>query len=577
MKWIATIATGLLLLLSFTADAQVNWLTVSKAEYDSAAQSLVLLHNDQQRVPLRRLDTLRIAVVSPGFTAFNHQLAAYAPAQFFPTLSEVPPNTFNLLLYLSTTSAAPASDQPQLLAWNARQQLLYLTFEEAPDTSRAPQSYSAHIHAPAATPLHQALAAQLLFGGIGAKSGQRLAYGPPALVGMNAQLLQDSIAALLQMGIDSGAFPGAQVLVAKAGKVIFHQAYGHHTYARQRPLRPDDLYDLASVSKITTGLPILMQLYGQGRFDLDAPLQQYLPAFRRSNKARLRFRDMLAHQARLRPWIPYWQHTLKKNGRFKWRTFKRDSSAHYPIRITDQLYLHHQYKKKIYKAIRRSKLNKEAGYRYSGLLFYLLPEITERLTGQPMERYLRTQFYDRLGAATLCFRPYRYFPRERMVPTEYDSLFRKQLIQGSVHDEGAAMMDGLSCNAGLFTTANDLVKLMQLYLNGGSYGGEVYMAPEAVEEFTRCQFCDQGNRRGLGFDKPLVEYHPQRSSTARAASGRSYGHSGFTGTFVWVDPEEELIYIFLSNRVHPSRDRRKIYQLNIRPRIHQILYDAIEK
>jgi CubicO group peptidase (beta-lactamase class C family) len=456
------------------------------------------------------------------------------------------------------------------------------------------------------------VAAQLIFGGLSAKgkllgpingtpfsrgdgmatAATRLGYTPAGYVNMDASLLHDNIKKIVEEGIQNKAFPGAQVLVARQGKVVYHEAFGFHTYEQSRPVRKDDLYDLASITKITGPLPALIQLHGMGRFELDAPLKQYLPAFRYSNKRKLTYRAMLAHHARLRPWIPYWQTCLKDQARYPWKpkwnkekindfnfrpkTFQQDSSAKYPIRITEQLWLHKNYKKKIYKAIRKSPLNEEAGYIYSGLIFYLLPEIIENITAQDYEQYVNEQFYAPLGA-TLLYNPLKAFPKERIVPTEKDTFFRMQLLHGTVDDEGAAMMKGVSGNAGLFGTANGLAKIMSLYLNEGYYGGEQLMDSLSVRTFTTCQYPEENNRRGLGFDKPLLEYDAEKSSVAEAASPASYGHAGFTGTFTWVDPEQDLIYIFLANRVHPSRTSRGIYEYDIRPRIHEVLYEAIKE
>ena len=227
------------------------------------------------------------------------------------------------------------------------------------------------------------------------------------------------------------------------------------------------------------------------------------------------------------------------------------------------------------KAIMKSPLNETAEYRYSGLLFYLLPEIVEQRSGMPYEDYLSQTFYRPLGAYTLGFNPSRYFPRERIIPTERDSFFRMQLLHGYVHDEGAAMMGGLSANAGLFANAYDLAKIMQLYLNGGTYGGQQFFSASAIDTFTQRHYAAEGNRRGLGFDKPLLEYDEASSSVAEAASDSSFGHSGYTGTFTWADPEHDLLFIFLSNRVYPSRKNRGIYIRNIRPRIHSAIYEAL--
>ena len=285
-------------------------------------------------------------------------------------------------------------------------------------------------------------------------------------------------------------------------------------------------------------------------------------------------RPILAHNAQLKPWIPFWRSTIKDNGKYKWRTFKTNPSKRFPTKVTDDLYLHRNYQKKIYKAIKESPLNEESGYKYSGLAFYLFPQIVSDLVDQDFETYLKNTFYRPLGAFTITYNPYLEFSLDRIVPTEKDTFFRMVQIHGMVHDEGAAMMGGVSSNAGLFGTANDLAKLMQMYLNGGTYGGQKFIEERSLNEFTRCQYCEEGNRRGLGFDKPLIEYHRQKSSVSKDASPKSYGHSGYTGTFVWVDPEYDLIYIFFSNRVYQTRENRKIYELNVRPMIHQVIYDS---
>lgn len=397
---------------------------------------------------------------------------------------------------------------------------------------------------------------------------------------IDAALIEEKVDKIIQEGLQAEAYPGAQVLVAKDGEIVFHKTYGHHTYNNKIPVQKDNLYDFASITKVTTGLPILMKLYGEGKFDLDAPLKKYFPKFKNSNKANLTFRAMLAHHAQLHPYIVYWANTLNKNGSFRPQTFEKERSKDYPIYITDNLYLHKNYKQQIYKAIMESPLNQDEGYKYSGLLFLLLPEIIEDLTGTNFETYLNETFYEPLGATTLTYNPLKKFPKERIIPTEDDTFFRKQMIQGTVHDEAAAMLGGVSCNAGLFGTAEDLAKLFQLYLNNGTYKGKRYITEKAIKTFTACQYCHQGNHRGLGFDKPISipMFWDGETSTyvAQSASPKSFGHSGFTGTFVWADPKYNLLVIFLSNRVYPTRKNRNLYKLDIRPRIHQAVYDAME-
>lgn len=595
--------------------------------YERARQEVVVLQDPGGILPLQRLDTLRPAYARIGFAQDETlwaTLNAYQPfSKLVPGRSQpawIHPlpgwddQSINLFVLAMDAEGLFNADAPfgQLFTPSASQSIL-LVFGENELVEQLLESFpGAIVWAPENTPWMQSIAAQIIFGGQGTtartsrdigpqfpqgsglriKPILRLAYAPPAAQKMDAQLLHDSITAIVNDGIVHGAFPGAQVLVAREGTVIYHEAFGYHSDTEIRPVKRTDIYDLASVSKISTALPALMKAYGEGRFDLDAPLKQYDPDFRRSNKADLTFRSMLAHNARLRPWIPYWQGTLRGHAKYPWRkrwdssrtndyhfrckTFARDSSAKYPIYVTDDLWQHRHYRAKMMRAIRKSPLNEEGGYRYSGLLFYLLPDIVADLNNADYESYLKTTFYHPLGAYTMTYNPLRFFPRERIIPTERDTFFRMTQLHGYVHDEGAAMMGGVSANAGLFASANDLAKLMQLYLYGGAYGGEQLIPAEAVAEFTRCQYCDEGNRRGLGFDKPLIEYDPASSSVAKAASPRSFGHSGYTGTFTWADPESGVLFIFMSNRVYPTRANRGIYTRNIRPRIHTAIYQAME-
>ncbi|MBC6994452.1 serine hydrolase domain-containing protein [Neolewinella lacunae] len=412
-------------------------------------------------------------------------------------------------------------------------------------------------------------------------------------LGAQTGALADSIRLILEQGIAAQAFPGAQVLALHKGEVLVHVTAGHHTYAKERAVQKDDVYDLASITKTSSGLLFLMQQYERGQLDLDAPLGEKFPVFAGTDKAGVPLRSALSHRAGLLPWVPYWQGTLKGNARYPWqkrwestrtndyrfrsRTLRRDSTARYPIRIMDDLWLHTRFRERyIHRAIGKSPLKPAGMYVYSGLLFYLLPEYVEAATGQDYRSYLRQNFYDPLGATTLGYRPLdRGIPLERIVPTEVDTFFRMATLHGVVHDEGAALMNGVSGNAGLFSSAEDLAKLYQMLMNGGEYGGRRYFQDSTVATFTRRHYAAEGTHRGLGFDKPLLEYHVATSTVAQAASAASFGHTGYTGTLVWADPEHELVYIFLSNRVHPSRNSRAIYTLGIRPRIHTLLYEAI--
>lgn len=445
--------------------------------------------------------------------------------------------------------------------------------------------------------LTQELAAQLIFGGIGANgklpvsvgdkfkagAGQelqgniRLGYSIPEAVGMQADVLEKGVDSLLWQAINMKAIPGGQILIAKDQKVIFHKAYGEHVYHDTIKVKKEDLYDIASVTKIASVMPALMKLYDEKQFDLNQTLADHLPKFRSSNKADIEYRDILAHQGRLQPWIPFWKNTLRKNNSYRWWTIKKDSSARYPIRITEEMYLHKNYPKKIKKAIRKSPLLEEKKYTYSDFFFILAPEIIENITGKDFEKYLRENFYEPLGANRLTYDPSQSFSAYEIVPTEDDFFFRHQSIHGNVHDEAAIMFGGVSGHAGLFSNANDLAKLMQMLLNGGNYGGKRYIDEATIKEFTEVQFPENNNRRALGFDKPYLEYRGKSSNTAKDASADSFGHTGFTGTMVWMDPQYNLLYIFLSNRVAPSRENKRLYSLNTRTQVQQVIYDSLSE
>ncbi len=402
-----------------------------------------------------------------------------------------------------------------------------------------------------------------------------LSYGFPGEVGLDSAYLQYHIQEIVEEGIRAQAYPGANVLVAKKGKIIFHEAYGYWTYDSLRIVQKDDLYDYASVTKITAGLPALMKLYSEGKFDLDATLKQYFPKMRWSNKANLTFRQMLTHQAGLTPSVLHWRNAMKDDGVFKNKTLSYNTSKKYNIKLTDSLWVHQRYKNKMYRAIKKSAVKENSAYVYSDLFFCLLPKVIEHITDEPFEVYIKREFYQKIGANSITFNPLLHFSLDKIVPTERDTFFRKTQVHGFVHDETAHLFGGISGHAGLFSNIEDLAKLAQLYLNKGEYNGAQIFSAEAIQEFTRYQFPEVGNRRALGFDKPLLEYNAKESYVAQSASSHSFGHSGYTGTFIWIDPVEELIFIFFSNRVYPDRSHRALYELNIRPRLHQVVYDAI--
>jgi beta-N-acetylhexosaminidase len=442
------------------------------------------------------------------------------------------------------------------------------------------------------------LAAQLIFGGIGARgklpvtinkdwpSGYgietqgniRISYGFPENAGMSSEFLSHKIDSIACEGINAKAYPGCEVMVARKGIVVFHKAYGFHTYENRNPVRNGDLFDLASVTKVSSTLAGLMLLDSQGKFSPEKRLGDYLPEFRHTNKENLIMKDMLAHQSGLKDWIPFWKETVRPDSTFKRNIFRHEYSDKYPLLVANNLYINRNYRKEIFREIARSPLG-EKKYVYSDLTFIIAPGIIEKLTGEKWYDFVTENIYHRIGAFDIGFNPYKKYSIERIVPTEYDSLFRRQLLHGTVHDEGAAMLGGISGHAGLFATANDLMKLLELYRRMGEYGGEQIIDRSVLERYTKVQFPENNNRRGLGFDKPYLnnsELSHDKSYPTHGATPESFGHSGYTGTFVWVDPVFEISYVFFSNRVYPTRNNTLLSDLNIRTEILQAVYDSIK-
>ncbi len=544
----------------------------AKGQVDSMEikTKIVLLKNENQLLPFKNLELLTISYSDENLRKFGKRYSENKGE--------------NVILITTNTESNSQDEIKILLIIGKEKQIEEYQFKR----------FQSVIYLSDSTLQTYDLLSQKLFGGRGftdtlateiyefeagvgmqTKGNLRFSFGNPSEVAIDSAYLNNKTDSIALMAIDSGVAPGIQVLVARNGRVILHKTYGYLTYENQEPVQKNLLYDFASITKITGALPALMQLYDQDKFSLDATMGTYLPYFAKGNKKNLQYRQILSHNARLKAWIPYWTTTIKKNGKYKRNTLSYDSTANYSVKVVKNLYLHKDYRDIIYKQIRKSPLREEPGYKYSGLSFYLYPEIIEKITNQDFETYLKSNVYKPLGASSITYNPLRFYPLSHIVPTEIDTFFRMAPLRGTVHDEGAAMMKGVSSNAGLFGTTLDLAKIMQMYLWMGSYGGEQLISANTMELFTACHYCNEGNRRGLAFDKPVL-VDKENGSTATDASSHSFGHSGYTGTFAWADPENGLLFIFMSNRVYPTRNNRKLYQLNIRPAMHQTVYDAIK-
>jgi len=399
----------------------------------------------------------------------------------------------------------------------------------------------------------------------------RLKYGLPEDENIDNQMLAGIDEIALQ-AIADGATPGCQVLIAKNGNVIYNKAFGYHTYQKKNPVHTGDLYDLASITKVAASVPSLMKMYENGFLNLDRTLGDYLPQAMGSNKENLVIREILAHQAQLYPWIPFYRDFLGEGNQWQTDWIYTEPSA-LSNEVANGVYMNSEVSDSIMNRILGSDLLARKQYRYSDLGYYLLQSIIESYFQTTLDSVAYQNFYAPLGATTLGYRPLKRFPPERITPTENDLIFRKQLIHGYVHDQGAAMLGGVAGHAGLFSNSNDLAKLMQMYLQYGYYGGQQFIDSSIVAEFTRCQFCESDNRRGIGFDKPVVD--GRGGPTCNCVSLVSFGHSGFTGTLAWVDPEQEIVYIFLSNRIHPDAENRKLISTDVRTRIQEVIYNSL--
>lgn len=384
------------------------------------------------------------------------------------------------------------------------------------------------------------------------------------------------IDSIVNNAIANRAFPGAVVMAVQGGEIKYHKAFGRYEYASGAlPVTLESIYDLASVTKISATTVAIMKLYEQGKIELNQTIGHYLPWTAGTNKAEMTLEDILLHQAGLVPFIPFYKETVDAAGAPKADFYRAKPEPGFGINVARNLYLRTDWKDTLFQRILASPVSPRGKYIYSDNDFIFLAQIVETVSGQPLDQYVSKTFYRPLGMATTTFRAGERFGVERIVPTEQENGFRGQVLRGDVHDEGASLFGGVAGHAGLFSNAYDLSLLYQMLLNGGEFNGERYFRPETIEKFTSYQ--TPSSRRGLGFDKPERDNATSKSPyPSLLASPQTYGHTGFTGTCVWVDPQSQLVYIFLSNRVHPSRSNNKISSLSVRGQVQDAIYRAIQ-
>ncbi|WP_340157047.1 glycoside hydrolase family 3 N-terminal domain-containing protein [uncultured Maribacter sp.] len=406
--------------------------------------------------------------------------------------------------------------------------------------------------------------------GVEVKSLSRLGYSIPERVGMSSQGLK-RIDELMHDGLDSLMFPGAQVLVARKGKVIYQKGFGKPTYDSKENITNDYIYDLASLTKILATLPMVMKMEEEGRIGLNNTFEELVPNYSNTEIKNVTVLKALSHYGRLPAWIPFYIRTLDDNKKPSSEFYRNSPLPGFSTKVYDNLYLTDAYQDSIYNRIGRQDL-KSNRYRYSDVPYYVMKKVIEDSYGQRLDHLTNNFLYQRIGANHTTYNPLEKFDKNSIVPSEEDDYYRYGTVQGYVHDMGAAMQAGVGGHAGLFSNANDIAKIMQMYLQDGYYGGTKFFDSRTVKKFNTCYFCENNVRRGVGFDKPQLQHS---GPTCGCVSRKSFGHSGFTGTYTWADPEEEIVYVFLSNRTYPSASNTLLVKSGLRTRIQQAIYDSI--
>ncbi len=569
-----------------------------------AEAAVTVVRNDAEVIPIKTLENKRFIFLSlgEGQNEFDQYLTKYAPMSTLSVrslsdtlgLSSQLDKADIIIIGINRSAVLFQKNIIPIIKRLAPQKAVILCGFGNPDDLKPWEGFPTIVEAYSGQDLMPKIAAQIIFGGMSAQgvlpisisrfiptgSGintttqDRLMYTLPEAAGMDSRVLEQ-IKVIAQEAIDLKATPGCRVLVAKDGKVVYDRSFGWLTYENKIPVTEETIYDLASLTKVSATLQTVMFLQEKGLIDINKKISVYLPELKGSNKQDFIIKDILTHQAGLWPFIPFWAQTMKDSLHLP-EFYSPSESPDYSFAVSKNLFAKRAMKDSLWQWIINAKIIEKSNrtpyeYRYSDMGFYILQHLAEKILNQPMEEFLEQNWYEPLGAYTTGYLPLRKFSAIRIAPTEDDKLFRKSLLTGFVHDQGAAMQGGIAGHAGLFSTANDLAKLGQMWLQGGRYAGHQYLKPETLELFTHKQY--ENSRRGLGWDRPVPGIPD--GPTSMYASQKTFGHTGFTGTCIWVDPEFNLVYVFLSNRVHPNMNNNKILNANIRPRIQDVIYKSI--
>ncbi len=580
-----------------------------------AKEAITCIKNQKAKLPLKNKDLNNLGVLTIGETEsnmFHLRLNDYADPDYYflsknASYNEIQQARKNLSNYANVIIAVQHTSNSPYRQYGLNQSvinaiermstlpnatLVYFGNPYAMEKIQEVERYTSIIITYHDNEYTRNYAAQVIMGGqqakgklpvttAGFKSGTqiktqktRLGYVHPDMVKADPTTLlrADAIA---EEALSEKATPGCVILAARNGQVFYHKAFGYHTYDKKLPVRRNDLYDLASVTKIAATAPALMYFYGQQKLNLEKTISDYLALPDSSNPGSRKIINVLTHQAGLRAWFPFYTEMLDSAGNYEPRFFSGTKSDKYKTETAQNLFVSAEVEDTLYRILDTMPLRDKRTYLYSDIGYYYMYKIIEKLSGKPFEDFLHQTFYEPMKCMSTRFNPYKTTNLQNIIPTENDTIFRKQLVHGYVHDQGSALLGGICGHAGLFSSANDLAKIGQMFLNRGSYGGEQFIEKNTITYFTKASFTRNDNRRGITFDKP--EY--RRSHIGPTFWGiplESYGHSGFTGTYLWCDPESGLMYIFLSNRIHPDASNRKLIRDDIRTRIHKVFYESIK-
>ena len=378
---------------------------------------------------------------------------------------------------------------------------------------------------------------------------------------------------LAKNAIDSMMTPGIQMLVSRKGKIVYNKSFGYHTYEKVNKLENNHVFDLSSITKILATMPLVLQEFDKNNISLETNLSELFPKTKLNDKSNISLKEMLSHYARLRPWIPFYEETLNKKEQPKSRFYKSNSKSTFSTEVSENLFLKSNYREKIFKSIVDSELRDNLEYKYSDLPFYFLKFWFEDLYNKPLDVLAHERIFKTLGLNRTMFNPHQSISLKEIVPSERDDFFRYSKLHGYVHDEGAAMLGGISGHAGLFSNTYEVAVVLQAMIQKGSYDNKRLFSENSFNTFNYCYYCDNDNRSGVGFDKPQVE--GKHGSTFGGVSMNSFGHYGYTGSIAWADPDEEIIFIFLSNRTYPTRENTLLQTSNIRTRAQEIVYKSL--